>query len=63
VYNTKFALINSQEIYPEHKNHEHDRGCSRYRAALGEPERHTAYVMNDEDGRVTTYFTFNPKNF
>lgn len=58
-----YRISEDLKIYPEHKNYEHDRCCCRYKTALGETERHTAYVINDEDGQVTTYLTFNPKDF
>ena len=57
-----YRISEDLKIYPEHNNYEHDPYCSRYRTETGEMERKTAYVVSDEDGEVTTYLTFNPKN-
>ncbi len=57
-----YRISEDLKIYPEHNNYEHDPYCSRYRTETGEVERKTAYVVSDEDGEVTTYLTFNPKN-
>ena len=57
-----YRISEDLKIYPEHNNYEHDRYCSRYRNETGEEERKTGYVVNEEDGTVTTYLTFNPTN-
>lgn len=51
------------KIYPEHKNYVHDIYCCRYKSASGEKERQVAYVINDEDGEVTAFVSFNPREF
>lgn len=58
-----YRLSEDLKIYPEHNNYRHDRYCSRYKNDTGETERQTAYVISDEDGEVTAYVTFNPKEF
>lgn len=57
-----YRISEDLKIYPEHNNYIHNQYCSRYRTELGEVERKTGYVVNDEDGEVTAYLTFNPKN-
>lgn len=56
-----YRISEDLKIYPEHNNYVHDRNCSRYRTETGEEERKTGYVVNEEDGAVTAYLTFNPK--
>lgn len=51
------------KIYPEHNNYQHDKNCSRYKNESGIQERKTGYVIDEEDGHVTTYLSFNPKNY
>jgi hypothetical protein len=58
-----YRISEDLKIYPEHNNYDHDRCCCRYKTAFGKTERHTAYVINDEDGQVTTYLTFDLKDF
>ena len=57
-----YRISEDLKIYPEHNNYEHDRYCSRFRTDTGEEERKTGYVINEEDGTVTAFLTFNPKN-
>lgn len=57
-----YRISEDLKIYPEHNNYVHDRYCSRFRTETGEEERKTGYVVNEEDGAVTAYLTFNPKN-
>ncbi len=57
-----YRISEGLKIYPEHNNYEHDRYCSRYRTETGEEERKTGYVVSEEDGEVTAYLKFNPKN-
>lgn len=61
--NLYYRISEDLKIYPEHNNYRHDRYCSRYRDAEGNAERQTAYLINDEDGGVTAFLTFNPRNF
>lgn len=58
-----YKISEDLRIYPEHNNYEHGCHCSRYRTASGEQVRRTAYVVDEENGQVTTFLTFNPKNF
>lgn len=57
-----YRISEDLKIYPEHNNYKHDQYCSRFRTETGETERKTGYVVNEEDGEVTAYLTFNPKN-
>lgn len=56
-----YRLSEDCKIYPEHNNYEHDKLCCRYKS--GNDERQSAYVVNDEDGEVTAFLTFDPKSF
>lgn len=58
-----YKISEDLKIYPEHNNYEHDKFCSRYKSPSGATERQTAYYINEEDGEVTAYITFNPKVF
>ncbi|BCJ93566.1 hypothetical protein acsn021_11350 [Anaerocolumna cellulosilytica] len=58
-----YRISEDLKLYPEHNKYKHDSCCSRYRTEEGEEERKTGYVVNDEDGAVTAYLTFNPKEF
>ena len=58
-----YRISEDLKIYPEHNNYKHDLYCSRYKTDTGVAERQTAYLINEEDGAVTAYVTFNPKNF
>lgn len=58
-----YRISEDLKIYPEHNNYKHDRNCSRYKNDAGAVERQTAYLINEEDGEVTAYVTFNPKDF
>jgi hypothetical protein len=57
----KYKISADLKIYPEHNNYEHDKNCCRYKNGNG--ERQTAYIINDEDGEVTAYLTFDPRAF
>jgi acylphosphatase len=56
-----YRISEDLKLYPEHNKYQHDQNCCRYRSETGEQERKTGYVVNDEDGEVTAYLTFNPK--
>lgn len=56
-----YRISEDLRIYPEHNNYQHDRYCSRYINEIGEVERKTGYIINEETGSVTTYLSFNPK--
>lgn len=58
-----YRISEDLKIYPEHNNYKHDKYCSRYKAPTGENERQTAYIVDEEDGEVTAFITFNPKAF
>lgn len=57
-----YRISEDLRIYPEHNKSVHDHYCSRYRTESGEEERKTGYVINEEDGEVIAYLSFNPKN-
>lgn len=57
-----YRISEKLSIYPEHNDYKHDKNCSRYRTPDGKQERQTAYVVSEEDGEVTAYLKFNPKN-
>lgn len=57
-----YKISKDLRIYPEHNNYQHDRNCSRYCSETGVKERKTGYVVDDENGEVTAYLSFNPKN-
>lgn len=61
--NLFYRISEDLKIYPEHKNYVHDKGCSRYIDAAGEKKRHVSYIINEEDGEVTAYISFNPKEY
>lgn len=61
--NLFYRISDDLKIYPEHNNYQHEKSCSRYRDENGKNERKTAYIVNDEDGEVTAYLSFNPKTF
>lgn len=58
-----YRISEDLKIYPEHNGYQHDRCCSRYRDENGNAARQFAYQVSDEDGEVTAYVTFNPKDF
>ena len=58
-----YRISEDFKIYPEHNNYEHKKNCCRYKTLSGEPERQTAYVIDEESGQVVTYLSFNPKKF
>lgn len=58
-----YRISEDLKIYPEHKNYIHDVYCCRYKDELGNSSRQTAYVINDDDGEVTVYTSFDPKIF
>lgn len=53
-----YRISEDLKIYPEHNNYIHDKSCCRYST-----KRQTAYVINEDDGDVTVFLTFNPKTF
>lgn len=57
-----YRISEDFKIYPEHNNYVHNQSCSRYRNPEGKSERKTGYLINEEDGTVTAYLTFDPKN-
>lgn len=57
-----YKISRDLRIYPEHNNYQHDINCSRYCSETGVKERKTGYVVDDENGEVTAYLNFNPKN-
>lgn len=61
--NMYYRISDDLKIYPEHNNYIHEKSCCRYRDIDGNTERQSAYVVNDEDGEVTAYLTFDPKSF
>lgn len=50
-------------IYPEHNNYAHEKSCCRYKDSSGNRIRQTGYAINEDDGEVTAYLSFNPKTF
>lgn len=58
-----YRISEDLKIYPEHNNYVHDMFCSRYVNEEGKKVRQTAYVINEEDGTVKTYLSFNIKEF
>lgn len=56
-----YRISEDLKLYPEHNNYVHDRYCSRFKTETGAEERKTGYVLNEDDGEVTAYLTFNPK--
>lgn len=61
--NLYYRISEDLKIYPEHKNYQHDLFCCRYRDEEGKASRQTAYVIDEEDGAVTAYISFDPKTF
>ena len=61
--NLFYRISEDLKIYPEHKNYQHDLFCCRYRDEEGKASRQTAYVIDEEDGAVTAYISFDPKTF
>lgn len=61
--NLFYRISEDCKIYPEHNNFVHSKSCCRYKNESGDAERQTAYVVNEEDGNVTAYLSFNPKSF
>jgi len=57
-----YKISRDLRIYPEHNNYQHNINCSRYCSETGVKERKTGYVVDDENGEVTAYLSFNPKN-
>lgn len=58
-----YKISEDLKIYPEHKGYVHDRYCFRYTNPDGtNGERTTAYCI-DENGGVTVFTSFNPKEF
>ncbi len=58
-----YRISEDLRIYPEHNNYQHDMFCCRFKNKLGETERHTAYVINDENGEVVAFTSFDPLTF
>lgn len=58
-----YRISEDLRIYPEHNNYQHDMYCCRYRDISGNLTRQAAYIINEEDGNVTAYTSFNPKVF
>lgn len=58
-----YKISEDLKIYPEHNNYKHDLLCSRYQDEDGKKHRQTAYVIDDESGNVTTYLSFDVKEF
>lgn len=61
--NLFYRISKNLSIYPEHNNYQHNKNCSRFINESGKKERQTGYVISEENGEVTAYLTFNPKNF
>lgn len=58
-----YRISEDLKIYPEHNNYEHDMFCSRYQDEDGKKVRQSAYVIDEENGTVTTYLSFDVKEF
>lgn len=58
-----YRISEDLKIYPEHNNYKHDLLCSRYLDENGKKTRQSAYVIDDETGNVTTYLSFDVKEF
>lgn len=58
-----YRISEDLKIYPEHNNYKHDLLCSRYQDENGKKIRQSAYVIDDETGNVTTYLSFDVKEF
>lgn len=58
-----YRISEDLRIYPEHNNYVHDVYCCRYRDAAGDTSRQSAYIINEENGNVTAYTSFDPKSF
>lgn len=61
--NLFYRISENLRIYPEHNNYKHDIYCCRYKDDSGNASRQTAYIVNQEDGEVTAYTSFDPKIF
>lgn len=61
--NLFYRISEDLRIYPEHNNYQHDLYCCRFRDNSGNQTRQAAYIINEEDGNVTAYTSFNPKVF
>lgn len=57
-----YRISEDLRIYPEHNDFAHGSNCSRFRTPDGRTERKTAYVVDDQNGEVTVFLKFNPKN-
>lgn len=55
-----YRISEDLKIYPEHKNYKHDIFCCRYKSPSGEDRRRTAYVINEENGDVMVFTSFDP---
>ena len=55
-----YRISENLHIYPEHNNYQHDMFCCRYKDGSGKQERRTAYVINEENGDVVAFTSFNP---
>lgn len=58
-----YRISEDLRIYPEHNNYKHDVFCCRYKDPSGEQKRQTAYVINDENGDVVAFTSFDPLVF
>jgi len=58
-----YRISEDCKIYPEHNNYIHDKACCRFKNESGNCERQTAYLIDEEDGEVTAFLTFDPKSF
>jgi len=58
-----YRISEDLKIYPEHKNYKHDMFCSRYQDEDGKKIRQSAYVIDEENGNVTTFLSFDVKEF
>lgn len=58
-----YRISEDLKIYPEHNNYKHDMLCSRYQDEDGKKTRQVAYLIDEESGDVTTYLSFDLKEF
>lgn len=58
-----YRISEDLKIYPEHNNYQHDMFCSRYQDEDGKKVRKVAYIVDEESGNVTTYLSFDLKDF
>jgi len=61
--NLFYRISEDLKIYPEHNSYIHEKSCCRFKNETGKSERQTAYVIDEEDGEVTAFLTFDPKSF